>query len=229
MTEGNATFLQFSSYALFLSCLVCAVAWSLVPVTCFAINYEVSWGTPVYPDSDLSLTIKINNLGPQSLRVSSLFLSFDWAPTKVSYSPEGLPRVIPSGGSATFTLAIRVPEGIGTDMEHVTSMVIFAADPSGTAWGEDAKWQSQFKIYVSKRPAYTYGTVWTATLGTATGPDYSAVFFLIVFVVLPVAFAITLLHQRRRASKAGPIKCRYCGSAVPYDSVFCPSCGHKLR
>jgi hypothetical protein len=177
---------------------------SLIPVTCVVMSVALMYPQPIYPDSDIAITIRVNNGGPKSMRVSKVLVKFDWAP-ELTYQT-GETKIIPSGSQAEFSLRFHVPDGITTNIEHVFTITVYAADPTDGVWQGDVSAESKFNVPIAKRPpprteVIVETNVWTMT---AKPPDIGFAFgilsLFIVALVLVGAYAVARVVVRQRGA-----------------------------
>jgi hypothetical protein len=224
-----------------------------IPST-YCIEYQIvySYPQPIYPDSDITLTFEIRNLGTKPLRISRVEVSFDWS--GASYPVDGPPTVIQSGGSAAFRKSVHVPDGISTNTDHAVTITMFAADPALLGgWGKDDQLQTRFSMFISKPPPPPNPQTIAIDRPQNRTPDYGgfigALPWLALMTLIALAFVAVVMRQHSRVVSHVPARelapkhsatqpqeisttvayCRNCGTPLKADSNFCEQCGERLR
>ena len=214
---------------------------SSIPISCVEYKAAFQWPSPIYPDSDITLTVVVTNQGSKSLRVSSIQVVFDWS--GATYSVGGCPQVIPSGSEAKIALSVHVPDGIPTKTDHAVTWTFSVADPGLLGgWGNDQKSQSKINIYVSKSsPPQATAPNLPISLPSSQ-PDYSGFFFFVLALMVVILVIIGLTSKKKQSQPPAqyvslpyvPLMatqtqafCRHCGATILPDSIFCGSCGKK--
>lgn len=179
---------------------------SLIPVNCAVMAVDVLTTLPIYADSDVTIGIRVKNVGPKSMRVSKVLVKFDWAP-QLTYAA-GETKIIPSGSQADFPLSFHVPDGITTNIEHVFTITVYVADPTDGVWQGDVSAEWKFNVLITKPPPPRTEVI-VQTIAerplTTKSSDYSGFGFgvfalFIVALVLVGAYAVARVVVRQRGA-----------------------------
>jgi hypothetical protein len=192
----------------------------IVPVACAAwISVELITSLPIYPDTDLSITVRVKNDRESEIRVFSVSLWFDWG-TTLLFEAQGDLKIISGSSHEDFSFTVHVPTDIATDRRHTATVVVHAKVPSYEGGETDAAPQWDFTIPVSKpiptTITATHPTVYTTSmLGVTiaypgipppttpstepTTSDHLSAYIPILFIIFVVAMgALAVLLPRSR-------------------------------
>lgn len=93
------------------------LGFSAVPATSNGTRVSIIYVYPVFPDSYIRITVRINNTGLGPIWVAKVLLSFDWNP-KILYGYLGQMREIKKGSYTDFPIDVYIPRDTSSDTEH---------------------------------------------------------------------------------------------------------------
>lgn len=89
----------------------------------------------VYAGKTYDFEAVVKNTGSEPMKVSQVFITFEWAPEGKGYRFSEEDVVISPGQSSTFTRRITIPTGIRTNSAHTRELTISAYTPlPGGGW-----------------------------------------------------------------------------------------------
>jgi len=161
-----------------------------------------------YEDTTYAFSVDIDNTGPDSMRISSVGLRFDWVAESYYYFASGLPLTLASGLTRTFSFEVHVPQGITTNAIHIATVRIEAADPGlFGGWGTPTSDAVDFQFPVYPQP--TAGGV-GGSGGLALG-----IIALVGVVAIAIVVAVVVVLIRKKPPPATPVYPAYSYAQVP--------------
>jgi len=170
---------------------------------------DVSFHHPstTYEDTTHTFSVDIENTGPDSMRLSSVGLHFDWVAENYYYFASGLPLTLGSGVTRTFSFEVHVPQGITTNAIHIATVRVEAADPGlFGGWGTPTSDTVDFQFLVSPQPTGGVG----GSGGLALG-----IIALAVVVAIAIVVAVVVVLIRKKPLPATPVNPAYPYAQVP--------------
>ena len=77
----------------------------------------------------VTFSVTVPNTGSDSMKITYVFINFDWLPSDKGYSSHDVPQILASGASYKFTFVVPIPNGITTHTSHSVIIRIDAEDP----------------------------------------------------------------------------------------------------
>lgn len=201
---SSLTTLAVAGLAIFLVSSTNVSAWTA----------DVTFRAPsaTYEDTTHTFSVEVENTGPDSMRLSSVGLRFDWLAENYYFFASGLPATLASGGTRTFSFQVHVPNGITTNTWHIAIVFIEAADPGlFGGWGTPASNTVDFQVFVSPKPAGGPSDGGVVGLG-----DISlGIFALVAVVVIAIVVALVVILRQKKPPPAAPVYPTYPYAAPP--------------
>ena len=85
--------------------------------------------TSVTEGDTVTFSVTVQNTGSDSMKITYVWINFDWLPEDQGYESSDVPQILASGASYTFTVTVPIPNGITTHTSHATITKIHAEDP----------------------------------------------------------------------------------------------------